>query len=388
KMKQIILLFFLITGIASSALANEVFVLDDFNDGNFVNSSGGLGGGFGSLPPANTATGICKANIYNANPDNVKGKNRFSLGLTYDVSNSESFSGYFSKLEGKDLSKLKYLSFWVKGGTGGELFKIELKNNGTNTDRNRAAVYVTDYLDGGVTTGWQKVVIPLDAFANINDWTNMKEFVVIFENYQSSTNGSPLNSTIYIDDILFGTYFIGCVRIDHYGDRLGINALGGNIGDMDSEGGSKTCSIATSTYHTNPNSLLSEYDVAAGWAGMFSIFGGGENGWTAIFHDFTAYDKLTFWIKAKADTENPKKMKIEIGDRYCNYNRFNRIDNITTDWQKFSLLLTDFPPIDKKSIKHMNFVYENSQAEDKIGGVYIDEVQFEKEGYVPDTTFP
>jgi len=389
-MRQIILLFFIIiiTGIATPVFANEVLLLDDFNDGSLINNLGGSGGGWGSLPPNNLATGTFITRVYNTNLDNVKGRAGFSLELIYDVSNSESSSGYFSKLEGKDLSKFKYLSFWVKGIKGGEFFKIELKNNGTDTDRNKAAVYVTDYLDSGVTTQWQKVVIPLDAFANIDDWTSMNEFVVVFENYQSTVNGSLLNSIIYIDDILFGTYFTGCVRIDHYGDKLGINALGGNMGNMDSEGGSKTYSIATSTYHNTPNSLLSEYDVTSGWAGVFKIFGGGGDGWTAIQHNFSAYDKLTLWVKAKSETENPKKVKIELGDRYCNYNRFNRIDNITTDWQKFSLLLTDFPSLDKESIKHINFVYENSQVVHRIGGVYIDDVQFEKEGYAPDTTFP
>lgn len=378
-MRQIILLFFLITGITTTVFANEVYVLDDFNDGNMVNNFGGSGGGFDSLP----ATGTCIAKVYNANPENIRGKNNFSLQLTYDVSNSESFSGYFSKLEGNNLSNLKYLSFWVKGGTGGELFKIELKNNGTDTNRNKAAVYVTDYLDGGVTTEWQKVVIPLDAFVNIDDWTNMKEFVIVFENYQGSVNGSPLNSTIYIDDILFGSYFIGCMRIDHYGDRLGINALGGNMGNMDSGGGSKTYSIATSTYHNAPNSLLSEYDVTNGWAGVFKIFGGGKDGWTAIPHNFSAYDNLSLWVKAKSDAENPKEMKIEFKDPNTKYVRIN----VTSEWQKISRSLTTFG-VDKTNISSMDYIYEDWRVENKIGGVYIDEVQFEKAGYAPDTISP
>ncbi len=352
-MRQTFLLLFMLL-LAKDGFANEVLILDDFNDGSMVNNFGGSGGGFDSLPPNNPATGTCIAKVYNANPENIRGKNGFSLQLTYDVSNSESFSGYFSKLEGKNLSKFKYLSFWVKGGTGRELFKIEFKNNGTDNNRNRAAVYVTDYLDGGVTTQWQKVVIPLDAFANIDDWTNMKEFVLVFENYQSNTNGAPLNSTIYIDDILFGAYFIGCIRINHYGDKLGINALGGNMGDMDSNPPAKTYSIATSTYHTIPNSLLSEYDVTSGWSGVFKIFGGGGDGWTAIPHNFSAYDNLTLWIKAKSDGENPKEMKIELKDPDARYVRIN----VTSQWQKISTSLTAFG-VNKINISSMNYIYED-----------------------------
>jgi len=237
----------------------------------------------------------------------------------------------------------------------------------------------------------QKVVIPLDRFVNLDTWTNMKEFVIVFENYQSNFNESPLSSTIYIDDILFGSYFIGCVRIDHYGDKLGVNALDGNMGDMDSEGGSRTYSIATSIYHNAPNSLLSEYDVTRGWAGVSKIFGGGTDGWTAITHNFSAYDKLTFWVKAKQDNENPNEMKIELADSIGN--KFKRISGITIDWKKFSIPLQNFVDdfwnsLDKTVIKQLNYIYEDWRAANKVGGVYIDDVQFEKEEYNPDITLP
>ncbi len=271
-----IILSLIIVFLSKPGFANEVLLLDDFNDGDFINKFGTISGTFGSIPPDNPATGTCIAKIYSDNPENIRGRTGYSLELTYDVSNTDSFSGYFSKLANKDLIAFKYLSFWVKAKEGGEFFKIELKNNSPDNNRNKAAVYITDYLDGGVTTNWQKVVIPLDAFANIGTWTGMSEFVIVFENYQSRTNNSTLTSTIYIDDILFGSSFIGCVRIDHYGDKIGIDALGGNMGNMAPVTPTKTYSFATSTYHFAPNSLLSEYDVTTlAWSGVFKIFGGG-----------------------------------------------------------------------------------------------------------------
>ena len=165
-----------------SGFANEVLLLDDFNDGSMINYFGGLGGSFQSLPPENLTTGTCFARIYNHDFKNVRGKNRFSLELTYDVSNPNSFSGYFSKLEELDLAKYKYLSFWVKGTIGKELFKIELKNISNDVDRNKASVYINDYLDNGVSLQWQKVVIPLDAFVNLEyDLYSIKEMYIIFD---------------------------------------------------------------------------------------------------------------------------------------------------------------------------------------------------------------
>ena len=156
-------------------------LLDDFR-GAGVNLWRIGTGTFKSKPPAQKAEGFCIAS-YADNPGTTFGRSGYSLKLDYDVSNFVientkyygSFSGYYSKLGGANISSYKYLSFWVKGAAGGEYFKVELKNNVANANRNHAAVYVTDYLDGGVTNDWQKVTIPLDAFANINNWTSIKE---------------------------------------------------------------------------------------------------------------------------------------------------------------------------------------------------------------------
>ncbi len=349
-------------------------VLDDFNDGGKLNNWGYDTGSFVS-----TGAASCVDSRDAASPQ----EGSFCLKLDYDVSLEESYAGYWSLLQGEDLSGYTSISLWVKGAAGGEYFKVELKNNSTDANRNRAAVYVTDYLDGGVTTAWQQVTIPFHNFVNLDGWNNMKELVFVFENSQSVTNGSPVQGTIYIDKISFGSSAVDHVRIDYFGDKLGTCALGGNMGDMLTT--KFTHSFTTDVYRSSPYALESTYDVTSdSWGGQFVIFGGGENGWTEIPHDFSNYNYVSVWIKAKSATENPKILKVEVVDRTSP--PFPAVYlTITTSWYRYRIPLSAFAGLNKKNLRKMTFVYER----DGIGGIdaaggsrqgvlYIDDMQFEK----------
>ncbi|MEK7812602.1 MAG: carbohydrate binding domain-containing protein [Candidatus Desantisbacteria bacterium] len=347
-----ILLLYCLMPVSYTQAANSVLLLDDFNDGDMYNDvSNSLSKSFGSLPHGDYPTGSCKASIY-SDQNNVYGRTGASLQLSYDVSavsdsGTGSFSGYCSPLAGYNLSSYNYLSFWVKGEVNNVLFKIELKGTGSP-----AAVYITDYLDNGVTADWQKVVIPLDAFCNVTNLSQIEEFVIVFEHSSSKANNSPLSGTIYIDDILFGTYFPGCVRIDHYGDKWGPTAVGGNIGD-----GTHSATIShtfTTTCHNAPNALQIDYDVStySSWAFTFSIFGGISDpsqtepdppGWQKVPHDFSRYDYLSLWIKAASETENPEGIRLELhdaasgnGEPYYQIPKFSA-NRVTTSWKNFEL---------------------------------------------------
>ncbi len=345
-------------------------VLDDFNDGGKLNNWGHETGSFSD------GGASCVDSRDATSPQ----EGLFCLKLDYNVSASASYAGYWSLLEEENLSGYTSISFWVKGTTGGEFFKIELKNNSTNPNRNRAAVYVTDYLDGGVTTSWQKVTIPFHNFVNLDSWNDMKELVFVFENSQSVTNGSPLQGTIYIDTISFGSSSVNEVRIDYFGDKLGTCALGGNIGDMPTA--NFTHSFTTNEYVSLPSALESTYNVTSdSWGGQFMIFGGGADGWTEIPHDFSDYNYVIVWIKAKSATENPKILKVEIVDnsKTC----YVILRKITTSWQRYPIPLSAFAGLNKNSIRKITFVYEdwriNGDEGSKTGVLYIDNLQFQVE---------
>lgn len=349
-------------------------VLDDFNDGGKLNNWGYNTGSFAS-------TGVASC-VESRDPTSPQ-EGPFCLKLDYDVSASASYAGYWSLLGGENLSGYTSISFWVKGTAGGEFFKVELKNNSADPNRKRAAVYVTDYLDGGVTTSWQEVIIPFHNFVNLDSWSNMKELVFVFENSQSVTNGSLPQGIIYIDKISFGSSSVNEVRIDYFGDKLGICALGGNIGDMPTA--NFTHSFTTDVYKSSPCALESTYDVTSDpWGGQFMIFGGGEDGWTEIPHDFSDYNYVIVWIKAKSATENPKILKVEMVDRASP--PFPAVYlTIVTSWWRYAIPLSAFAGLNKKNISKMTFVYErygiggiDTAGGSKTGVLYIDNLQFEK----------
>jgi len=361
-------------------------VLDDFNDGGRLNNWG-----YNTDSFASTGVVSCVESRDATSPK----EGAFCLKLDYDVSETASYAGYRSLLGGENLSVYTSISFWVKGTVGGEFFKVELKNNSTDPNRNRAAVYVTDYLDGGVTTSWQEVTIPFHNFVNLDDWTDMTELVLVFENSQSVTNGSPTQGIIYIDKISFGTSSVNEVRIDYFGDKLGTCALGGNIGDMqknDPPPMDFSYSFTTNEYVSSPGALESTYDVTSdSWGGQYIIFGGGEDGWTEIPHDFSDYNYVSFYVKTKSATENPKILKVEMVDRPNPPFPAVYLKKMTTSWgEKYVISLSWFSyvlegvtyKLDKSRIKKMTFVYEDWRIQDEGGNetgvLYIDNLQFEK----------
>ena len=208
------------TAVKSEDLDPAGSVLDNFNDNGIFNIWGGETGTFTDA----AKDGSCSK----TNNLSEQYEGNFCLKLTYDVSETDSFAGYYSRLMSYDLSMYTALTFYVKGAVGGEFFKIQLKNTGTtsywydangDTDeqthyyRNVASVYITDYLDGGVTTGWQKVSIPLRNFSNLDGFSEMKELVIAFENSQAETNGSPVAGSIYIDKIEMISNTVNSLRI-------------------------------------------------------------------------------------------------------------------------------------------------------------------------------
>jgi len=341
------------------------------------------------------AGGTCAASYPN-DPAITHGGTGNSLQLTYNVASPQSYAGYSSQLGSSSLTSptaYTVVSFYVKGAAGGEFFKIEMKNTGSNDNTNHAAVYVTDFLDGGVTTGWRQVTIPLQNFANISDWTSMKEFVITFENSQSAANGSAAGGTVYIDDIRFDNPSISVLRLDPYGDKVGISSLGGNMGSDGGTGsGSSSYSFTASDYSGYPNSLRINYNVAASGSYVFvyEIFGGGFDGNQKVPQNFAAYNNISFDIKGTSGG-NPAGIKIELHDAASRPNgqpfyviaKGDATRAITTSWKHVTLPFSYFKDwagsaLNSSLMTEMVFTLENGNSVDKTGAIYIDNVQLEK----------
>lgn len=374
-------------------------VLDDFNAASTKNLWNDLTEVFSSrsgTPPVATAS--CAAS-FTDDPATRYGSSGYSLKLDYNVTQSGSYSGYYSMLGGGGLGAYKSVSFRVKGNAGGELFKVEFKVNLNPEDavKNHGAVYVTDYLDGGVTTDWKQVTIPLDNFANISDWSSAVEFVVTFENSQSSTNGSPLQSAIYLDDITFNTAKPVSIRIDYFDDKVAIDSLGGNLW----AGGSQTGGTGAFSYvpDAGPNgigkySLRFDYgglSDSTRWSALSFPVGGGDDAWKKIPHDFSGYTAISFYVYG---SEEKNGIKVELhdfkgqgaGEPFKSIPAGGEISDpmgpFGKTWKKYTIPFTSFKnysavAVDPARIAEISFSLDYWNTVPAAGSVYLDEIQFE-----------
>jgi hypothetical protein len=318
--------------------------------------------------------------------DSSNGRNgsSYAYKLNYSVPNAGSFAGM--KLEvasgggEKDLSGYKYFSFWVKGSATGIPMKIEFQNS--TIRRNSAFVYINDYLDGGITTSWREVRIPLDAFCFLDRKSNINGIVFVFEYDYAVASGYPVSGTVYLDDISFSDQSLGYLRIDSFGDNWGINALGGNNGDMGGAGGSHASEYSTSVYHNYSRGLKSTYDLTmGGWGGYWFLFGSGGQ---SVPVDLSAYNKISLWAKAIDNTNKPYRIKIEVVDTTRAYVTYipsvSGTPPLSTAWTKYEIDLNgfDMTGLDKTKIKQFNIVYGlNDVGTYKNTSVIFDEIQFE-----------
>ncbi|MFH1368554.1 MAG: carbohydrate binding domain-containing protein [Elusimicrobiota bacterium] len=109
--------------------------------------------------------------------------------VTYTGGAAGHWGGFFLEFNAaKSLSAYSRLTFYTKGGAGGETFKIKIKGGGTET-----TVAITSYIT--LTTSWQKVTIPFADFGSVDFSSVTNAFVMAFE---GNTPG-----TVYIDFIRY-----------------------------------------------------------------------------------------------------------------------------------------------------------------------------------------
>jgi len=289
-------------------------LIDNFEDGVDPNLWGGM------YAPMNSGVGVSSGSIaITYDSTQYKGASGYSMRINYNVPHTADWTGMqigLAPMDGsRNVSAYRYLTFDIKGLTAGQSFRIEFQSaSGTQSH-----IYLTDYLDGGASTSWQNVQIPLDAFANfasISAITDLKYINFVFEHDYLSTSTFPTSGTINIDNIGFGSAQPSLVRIDHFGDKWGLNALGGNMGGM----GNDTAHSATIAFDNInymgtgiPFGLRVNYNVPTGnWAGCYFLVGGWTTGAVAMPHDFSAYNYLNLSCAGAAGIKPPYRFKVEL----------------------------------------------------------------------------
>lgn len=124
--------------------------------------------------------------IYDYDTDSI-------IGFASEVPHT-SYNGFYFLLNNANLKDYKYLIFYVKGDPlqgFTRKFIVELKNI------DQADKFLVD----GVSSSWQKVVIPLGMFKRIGEWRKMTELTIVF-----NENVTRKTGTIYLDNIYFAQY--------------------------------------------------------------------------------------------------------------------------------------------------------------------------------------
>jgi hypothetical protein len=188
KITSILITLALVFGIPAMAAAANELVIMDFNTGDKPNN---LGGDFGSWDKdPNDDTQWCET-AFEYGMDALGDSSGYALRLKYDVdSPSPAYNGLWTKLEGEDFSDYNTLNIYIKGdaATGfTKRIKIELK------DYQKSAAYIIS----GITEEWQKFSIPFEKFRTLSDWSSMSEFVIVFDDI----NSSPKEGSILIDHV-------------------------------------------------------------------------------------------------------------------------------------------------------------------------------------------
>ncbi|HBQ20487.1 MAG: hypothetical protein A2Z91_07580 [Deltaproteobacteria bacterium GWA2_38_16] len=170
----------------------------DFNNG-LENQVGGFFNEFQKAPSKSFVT---------LNPTIFRGSVGRSLEIIYEKE-SQGFCGAwvhffdFKKPPKEriylDATKLQYLSFWVRGKEGKEDVSIQLAD--ASWEKTEDSVYygkISDYLKGGITTEWQRVLIPLkqEFYKNLH----FKKLAGLTFNFREKSKG-----TLYVDDVAFLT---------------------------------------------------------------------------------------------------------------------------------------------------------------------------------------
>ena len=158
--------------------------MDDFNDGTVNNQ---LGAGEGTFGPVGAAAldFVSTTSVGNVG---------FSRAIAYDASGGA--SGYFSGRGSVDYSAFRYVSFWVRGQSGGENAYCTV-DDGVNFPK----AIIGDFLPDRITNQWQKVVMSTAAFGAI-DWGVVPGGAFKIEANNAIASGA---GTVYIDDIRFGS---------------------------------------------------------------------------------------------------------------------------------------------------------------------------------------
>jgi hypothetical protein len=319
--------------------------VDNFND---LADPNALGGGTGIYTDENPGTTLETAYIADGTYDNSLG----SYVISYTLPSGE-WALWETYLLGLDVSDYAFLSFYIKGASGGEKANLYL------ADGSEQVAYVDVEAYVPIATDWTSVRIPLQAFEGLA-LTDLTKIKFIFE-------WEPMTGTIFLDDLRF---IADTLLIDSFCDDDENNSLNGEAGIFASAPPVPPCTAAVTSTLSN-GALRLDYDVTAG-PSCFSGY------WSRTLLDLGPYRTLAVKVRSErcgqvasisARTVPVATDKLKLSDYL--------LDGITDQWQEAriplaaSSVVTDWTRGDSYVI-----AFEANQGASK-GTTWWDDVAFE-----------
>ena len=215
--------------------------------------------------------------------------------VRYNKVPGPSFTGVYTIILG-DLSPYATVTFWIKGAKGGEGFEIGM--NDTISNKREDAVMVGSiyrYLPGGITTEWQRVVVPLEDFFG----ADLKRVYSIVFNFNEDGKGA-----FWVDGPAFHAETMidreqeiinkGELLLDNF-DHSGLNLLGRKANAYKRL--PSVCEFSRSAeVHRGDHgkSLRIDYHKdATGWCGYYTLL----NQIDGAYFDLSPFKEVRFWVR-------------------------------------------------------------------------------------------
>lgn len=306
-----------------------------------------------------------------------------SLKLTYNQPTTlENDAWYWwSFIKGIDITVYESISFYVRGGTGGERFRIGFDDAwGYGT-----YIYINDLLPQGITTTWQKVIIyfeDLGIAENNRVDASIDKYSIQSLNIKNDDRASH-EGTLYIDSIQLNSsknlvienFDVKDFKANYTGGRMfeeTDHSVSGEVG----------CSIewspdSTNAYGNKGDSLKIFYSNpggAANWTNywlLYSFFRA-EGGF-----DASSYNTLSAKIKG---AQGGEMFRVALKDNSSYQGAKVNLDvtnyltgGVTTNWQDLTVPLSDFIGLDLENLKLYEFNMDYIGTGAQSGTVFIDD---------------
>jgi len=298
------------------------------------------------------------------------GESGYSLRIDYNVPEALSKVHLITYLQDYDLSACQSLSFWVKGETGNEIFKVKVEHN---QDGNYVPL-AGYYLPGGAKTSWRRVDIPLKEFWGVTDWTKIRALHFYFAGRFMRGSG-----TIYLDNIRF---LSDEIFIDDFESGRALDAF--PYGFYADDNASITVAYDTVAPHneTGTSLAITYSDVTD------KVHCRWKRDIPAI--DVSALNMLGFYVKG-ADGAEYFDILLNDGEEIVSTD-IREYLTVTAEWQYVQIPLADFVnkglnPANVTNIEIL-FGWDEIETAPYSGTIYVDDIHFTNGLYKPPSTGP